>query len=322
MKPLKLSPAFANYLWGGERLKTEFKKRTNLTPLAESWEISCHPDGPSIIEGGSYDGMTLAAVIERYGKELLLGRNCMKFEEFPILVKYIDAKTPLSLQVHPSDDYARAKENSFGKTEMWIVLDALPGSFLYFGVNRETTKQELEEAIQSGTLESLLGRREVHKGDVLFIPAGELHAIGAGILVLEVQQNSNITYRVYDYNRRDSAGNLRELHVEKALEVSALTPPAPQPDFGAPKKLSGAVRELLADCPYFTVTRLTVSTAYEGETDGSSFVALCCVEGAGELIAGGERVRLKKGDSFLLPADSGSFFLAGEMELIETVVGE
>ena len=221
LHPVKLSPAFKDYLWGGERLKTEFNKNTDMTPLAESWELSAHKDGQSIVAEGDYKGMTLTAYLETLGKEAL-GTACEKYDYFPLLIKLIDAKGDLSVQVHPSDEYALEHEGEYGKTEMWYILDCEEGAALYYGFTKDTTIEEYEAAIKEGRLTDILNRVPVKRGDVFFIPAGTVHAIGAGILICEIQQNSNTTYRVYDNNRRDKNGNLRPHHVEKALAVSDL----------------------------------------------------------------------------------------------------
>ena len=181
MEPFKLQPAFKDYLWGGERLRTDYGKKTQLHPLAESWELSCHPDGESIAASGPFAGETLRSLIEKQG-EALCGRLCAGFADFPVLIKLIDAARPLSIQVHPSDEYALKNEQSFGKTEMWVILDAQPDSFLYYGFNREVGTEELRAAIEENRLEELLQKRPVRPGDVVFIPAGTLHAIGAGIV--------------------------------------------------------------------------------------------------------------------------------------------
>ena len=217
--PVKLSPVFKDYLWGGTRLKTEFSKQSDMTPLAESWELSAHKDGQSTVAEGEYAGLTLTAYLDTVGREVL-GTNCEKYDYFPLLIKLIDAKGDLSVQVHPSDEYALEHEGEYGKTEMWYILDCDEGAALYYGFKEDTTREAYEAAIREGRLTDILNRVPVKRGDVFFIPAGTVHAIGAGILICEIQQNSNTTYRVYDYNRRDKDGNLRPLHVEKALAVS------------------------------------------------------------------------------------------------------
>ena len=214
MALLKLKPSFKDYLWGGHRLVDHYYKEYDGEILAESWELSCHPDGPSYIANGTYTGMTLRQFIEKEGKEVL-GTNCAKFEDFPILAKFIDARDHLSIQVHPDNSYALQNEGQYGKTEMWFVMDCEPGSYLYFGFQKEISKEEFAERIANDTLTEVLNKVEVQKGDSFFIEAGTLHAIGKGILIAEIQQNSNLTYRVYDYNRKDAQGNTRELHIDK-----------------------------------------------------------------------------------------------------------
>ena len=195
MNILKLTPSCKDYLWGGSRLRSDFGIKSDLNPLAEAWVLSCHPDGPSYLA----DGTTLADYVTAHPG--CLGTDCEKFEQFPILTKFIDAKNNLSIQVHPSNEYALKNEHQYGKTEMWYVLDCEPGAFLYYGFDHEISKAEFEERIKNNTLTEVLNAVPVHKGDCFFIPAGTLHAICKGIVIAEVQQNSNVTYRVYDYGR-------------------------------------------------------------------------------------------------------------------------
>ena len=200
MPMLKLKPACKDYLWGGDRLRTDFGVESDLHPLAEAWVLSCHPDGPSTIVDGPDAGRTLADYIAEKGKGIL-GTDCEKFEDFPILTKLIDAKGNLSIQVHPSNEYALEHEHQYGKTEMWYILDCEPGAFLYYGFDHAISKEEFERRIQDNTLTEVLNAAPVHKGDVFFIPSGTLHAICQGIVIAEIQQNSNVTYRIYDYGQ-------------------------------------------------------------------------------------------------------------------------
>lgn len=320
MLPFKLQPAYTDYLWGGERLRTDFGKDSPLSPLAESWELSCHPDGESRAATGPHAGETLRALIDRYG-EALTGRRCARFPDFPVLVKLIDAARPLSIQVHPSDDYALKHENSFGKTEMWVILDAAPGSFLYYGFNREVGAEELRAAIEGNRLEELLGKRPVKRGDVVFIPAGTLHAIGEGILLCEIQQSSNLTYRVYDYGRLGADGKPRPLHVEKALAVLERRPAAGSfAPAGDSRRVMDGQLQLLASCGYFTVHSLRLSGCYAAAADGESFCCLTCTEGQGMLSCGGEGLPVKKGESAFIPADAGQWQLQGNLEAVLTEV--
>lgn len=194
--------------------------------MAESWELSTHKDGESVIRDGEYMGMSLSSFVAQ-DKENILGKNASKFEFFPILIKFIDALDSLSIQVHPSDEYALTNEKEYGKTEMWYILDCEEDAFLYYGFNREITKEEFRKRLNDNTILDVLNKVYVKKGDVFFINAGTVHAIGKGIMICEIQQNSNTTYRVYDYNRKDKFGNLRDLHIDKAIDVSYLSPCEP-----------------------------------------------------------------------------------------------
>ena len=212
MYPIKLKPALKDYIWGGTRLKSDFHKTSDLERVAESWELSCHKDGPSIIENGELAGLTLDEYVKRYGTNVL-GTNCSKFESFPILIKLIDAKDNLSVQVHPDNDYALRVEGEYGKTEMWYIVDCDDGAELLYGFKNSISKEEFKERIQNNTLTEVTNRVRVNKGDAFFIEAGCLHAIGKGIVIAEIQQNSNTTYRIYDYGRLGTDGKPRDLHI-------------------------------------------------------------------------------------------------------------
>ena len=301
MNILKLTPSCKDYLWGGNRLRSEFGIKSDLNPLAEAWVLSCHPDGPSYLP----DGTTLAEYIAAHPG--CLGTDCEKFEQFPILIKFIDAKNNLSIQVHPSNEYALKNEHQYGKTEMWYVLDCEPGAYLYYGFDREISKEEFQERIKNNTLTEVLNAVPVHKGDCFFIPSGTLHAICKGIVIAEVQQNSNVTYRVYDYGRVGADGKPRALHVKQALEVMRRTPPEQH-----------AFSPHLAKCDYFTVD--VVAGGYTGTADETSFVSLLITEGEGRLTCGGETVQAKKGDSFFITAGSGAYALTGSCKALLTTV--
>jgi mannose-6-phosphate isomerase class I len=208
MAILKLKPACKDYIWGGHRLVDEYNVSYDGEVCAEAWELSCHPDGPSVIMNGEYEGLTLQEYIDQNGWEVL-GSHCRRFRDFPILTKFIDARDNLSIQVHPGNGFALQNEGQYGKTEMWYVLDAEPGAFLYYGFRQEVSREELARRIQENTLLEVLNAVPVQKGDALFIESGTLHAIGKGILIAEIQQNSNVTYRVYDYGRVGKDGRSR-----------------------------------------------------------------------------------------------------------------
>ncbi len=299
---LKLKPALKDYLWGGTSLMKYFD--TDSDKISEAWVLSCHKDGKSIVQNGEFTGRSLDEVIEIWGKEKTLGAAASKFEFFPILIKLIDAKQNLSVQVHPDDEYAMRVEGEYGKTEMWYILDANDGAGIYYGFKEEISKEQLEEAIKTNTLTDLLRFVEVKKGECYFIPAGTVHAIGAGLTIAEVQQNSNTTYRVYDFGRVGADGKPRELHVEKAMEVSTLAP--------ADSAVTSSDEDIctLASCKYFNADKLSLSGEYELNSDG--FYNLLIVDGEGEI--NGER--FTKYDSFFVPANFGAVTLTGNAEII------
>ncbi len=304
--PVRLSPAFKDYLWGGVKLREKYNKKCDMDIVAESWEMSCHKDGQSIIKEGEYSGKTLSEYIDIVGEEVL-GEKAKAFEYFPLLIKFIDAKQSLSVQVHPDDEYALRVEGEYGKTEMWYVLEAEEDAFIYYGFNKDITREELAQHIKNNTLTDILNKVKTQKGDVFFIESGTVHAIGGGNVICEIQQNSNTTYRVYDYDRRDKDGNPRELHVEKALEVSNL------------KKTPGYVRpesDLLAECKYFKVKKLTVSQKAQTELDETSFCSIIVTDGEGKMRFKGKDFELKKGDSLFIPAQKGVVEFAGELDII------
>lgn len=319
MKIEKLAPAFKDYLWGGVKLREDYGKNCDYDKVAESWELSTHPAGQSRVSGGEFDGMALGEYLrENPGAA---GANCGGFENFPVLIKFIDAKEPLSIQVHPSDAYALQEEGEYGKTEMWYVMDCEPGASLYFGVNREVGREEFARRIAENTLLEVLNKVDVHPGDVFFIEAGTIHAIGGGILICEIQQNSNCTYRVYDYGRVGADGNPRELHVDKALAVSKLTPSDTSGRQGPVVPMLGGCGQRLASCKYFTTFRYQVERRAVLEADGGSFLSLVVIEGQG-LVSGPENaVPFKAGDSLFVPAGTGRVAISGPCTVVATRVG-
>ena len=321
MKAIKLNPAFKDYLWGGTKLRDEYGKKCDLDKVAESWELSCHKDGCSVVADGEYAGLTLPQYIEKAGKAVL-GTDCEKFEYFPILIKLIDAKQNLSVQVHPDNDYAMRVEGEYGKTEMWYVVDCEPGAGLLYGFKHEISKEEFRRRIEDNTLLEVTNRVEVHPGDVFFIEAGTLHAIGEGILIAEIQQNSNTTYRVYDYGRVGADGKPRQLHIEKAIDVTRLAPatrPCGRPQ-AKPEAFDGGSVLPLASCDYFTVKEMEVTSHAALMVDEKSFHSLLLLDGSLTLSMGGEKLEMKKGASVFVPAGSGDYTLTGKGRLILTTV--
>ncbi len=320
MYPLKLTAALKDYIWGGTRLKTDFGKQSELEKVAESWELSCHPDGDSVIANGEFAGMTLAEYIEKQGKKVL-GSDCEAFENFPILIKLIDAKDNLSVQVHPENEYALRVEGEYGKTEMWYVVDCDESASLLYGLKKEISKEEFKQRIADNTLLDVVNSVPVKKGDVFFIEAGTLHGIGKGILIAEIQQNSNTTYRIYDYGRVGADGKPRELHVDKAVDVTRLAPPTrdckPQ---GAPEQCGGYVKTLLSSCEYFTVHSLGISSSADLTVDNKSFASILCINGNVTLKSENGSVEIGKGESVFLPACFGDITLEGAADLVYTTV--
>lgn len=317
MEILKLTPVFKDYIWGGTRLRDDFGFDTGFEKTAEGWMLACHKDGMNIIDGGEYDGLELNEIVDKIGMAGLLGKKAENFPYFPILIKLIDAYDNLSIQVHPDDKYAREVENEFGKTEMWYVLDADEGATLIYGFKKEISKEEFKQAIENNTLLDKLNVIEIKKGDTLFIESGTVHAIGKGALIAEIQQNSNCTYRVYDYGRIGADGNPRELHIQKALDVSNTVPPThPTSPMGKTQIINNNEKQLITSCDLFNVERYKIKERTELTTDENSFMHILVINGDGEI---GSK-KAKKGDSFLVPASYGKFEIIGRIEFLATTL--
>ena len=326
-KIIKLTPAIKDYVWGGEKLKKYGK--TADTNIAETWELSFHKDGLCLCEDGTplRDAVTAAD----------LGENVKDFPFFPMLIKLIDAKDNLSVQVHPSDEYALKYENSYGKTEMWYIVDAAEGAGIYCGFKRDTSKEEFLRYLDEGKVEELLNFIPVKKGESYFIASGTVHAIGAGCLICEIQQNSNLTYRVYDYNRRGADGKLRELHVDKAVKVINFGKYSPAVFGGGNENKNGEPddkinEKTIAECKYFRVREIKL----DGETkinNGKSFTAITVVSGEGKIssegkisgegkLSGGNfEENFKKGDSYFISCGAAAT-LTGKATVIATDIPE
>lgn len=321
-KPFLMSPAGKDYLWGGSRLQTEFNKEIAMQPLAETWECSTHPDGPSVVASGEYKGMSLSKLLAEHPE--YLGTHPGGKGELPILIKFIDAKKDLSVQVHPDDAYAREYEHGqLGKMEMWYVLDAASDAQLIYGFYHDITKERLRSSLLDGTVEKHLQKVKIKKDDVFFIEAGTVHAIGAGALIAEIQESSNLTYRLYDYNRRDKNGNLRELHIDKALEVANLKGSSePRQPMRLLRYKKGAASERLCRCKYFQVERFLLNTEsvrklVEFQTAGDSFQVFLCLDGCGVIfLEDGDRLNIFKGDCVFVPANSMSMRFHGKARFL------
>lgn len=313
--PLKIKPCYKEYLWGGTRLKSEFGKADAPNVTAESWELSCHPDGMATVASGCYQGKTIEELgeIDRNG---FWGNDCGA-ERFPTLVKLIDAKKDLSIQVHPSDDTADKAAGEQGKAEMWYIVDCEPQAGIYFGFSERISREDFLRKAKDGSICEVLNKVPVSRGDVFYILPGTIHAIGAGIVIAEIQQNSNTTFRVYDYQRRGADGQLRPLHLDRAASVLNYEPIIPEeckanscvsfPEFSMTEMFS---------CKYFRAYRVDVQQSVLLRCDGKSFQHLLCVEGSGTIRANGATYPFKRGDSYLMPAALGDYKIEGACRML------
>lgn len=312
--PLKFEPILKDKIWGGTKLKSLFNKAAETDKLGESWELSGVENDESVVANGFLAGNNLTELIEIYMGELVGDKVYDTFGlTFPLLFKLIDANENLSIQVHPGDEVAAERHNSFGKTEMWYVLDAEEGAELIIGFSKDCTSEEYLDALDNDKVEELLQHVKVQKGDVFFIPAGLVHAIGKGVVVAEIQQSSDITYRIYDYKRTDDNGNERELHTEEALDVI---------DFSAAKVPKTAYKPNLNEitplvhCEYFTTNLVRFNAGILRDYSLlDSFVAYMCLDGNFEIEFEGEKTTVNKGDTVLIPSSLNEFFLLPEKEV-------
>lgn len=314
MYPLLLKAPIKDNLWGGRRLIDEFGFETDKEKAAEAWVLACHKDGKSIIKNGEFAGLTIDSAIKKWGNKAL-GLKAEKFEYFPILIKLIDAKDRLSIQVHPDNEYALKNEGEYGKTEMWYVVDCDEGAELIYGFNKAIGKEEFKRRIENNTLTDVCNFVPVKKGDVFFMSAGTLHAIGNGILIAEIQQNSNTTYRVSDYGRLGADGKPRQLHIERAVDVTKTAPP--EFEYGNVGEVTlypfGTSRKL-AECEFFTTELLSLNGKV-GIYDEESFTSLLVLEGEAVISCPECNMSIKKGDSVFVPA-SLRLTVTGTAEII------
>lgn len=319
LEPVKLQPVYKHYLWGGRKLKEAYAKEDEHEILAESWELSCHGDGESKIASGPYKGIGLGNYVKALGTEAL-GSKCEE-ESLPILIKFIDAREDLSIQVHLDDTYALHYEHDHGKTEMWIILDHEPGACLYCGTKESISKEEFRMHVEDGTLPDILQKIEVHKGDVFYIEAGTIHAVGAGIVLCEIQQASNVTYRISDYKRKDQDGNTRPLQLEKALEVSNLNALAckiePEEEIIDSPSL---YISLLRRCTYFTVYKYRIQEEVEFHVSKTSFCCISALEGEGTLCYDDQCTNFQKGETMFIPAQDHMIKVQGACEFLVTTL--
>ncbi len=303
--PLKFEPILKERLWGGTKLGTHLGKPLTNDITGESWELSGVKGDVSVVSNGNLAGTSLTELIDRNAADLLGQEVVRRFgKEFPILIKFIDAKQDLSIQLHPNDELAKKRHNSFGKTEMWYIMDADDDANLIVGFNRDVTKEDYSKSLENDTLSELLNYEKVKEGDTFFINTGKIHAIGAGVLLAEIQQTSDITYRVFDFNRKDKAGNLRELHTEMALDAIDYDK---KDDFKVPySKELDCVNDMVR-CPYFNTNYLKLHSDFAQDLSGrDSFTIYMCVDGDAEIVNETGSASVKKGETVLIPANSAT----------------
>ena len=312
--PIRFAPYFKSVIWGGERICRYKGIGQDEDNIGESWEVSAVPGHESVVVEGTYKGIRITELIERFGPELL-GRDVYERYEgkFPLLVKLIDANDNLSVQVHPDDELARKRHGSLGKSEMWYIIQADEGAKIYSGLNREMTPDEYVRMVEENTIEEALAVHHSHPGDIFFLPAGRVHSIGAGNLLAEIQESSDITYRIYDYDRRDAHGNPRELHTEQAKDAIDYTFHEEYRSAPADEAIANA---MIAECDHFRVHRLLVDGEMRHSLSGSSFTVVMCLQGDVVLEYEGGDMAMRAGETVLLPAAMTSFVLKGRGMLL------
>ena len=314
MKLVKLKPYCHKAIWGGTNLYEKYGKKA-FNDIAEAWELSGYEGKESKADGGKYDGKTINEIIVAEGKRIL-GTRAEGADKFPLLIKFIDAAKPLSIQVHPSDENAKHLGADGGKTEMWIVCEAEKDAYLYYGVKEKLSGEKFREAILDGTITDYLNKVPVKPGDTFFIKAGTIHAIGAGITICEIQQTSDTTYRLYDYKRKDANGNERELHIEKGIVASNLNV---QTEFYE-KGVQKGNEKLMVSCPFFNVSVIDVSGEEKTSVTDESFAAFTVTEGNGNISVDGETISLTKGSTVFAFAGAGEITLEGKMHVIKSTL--
>ncbi|AXT61843.1 mannose-6-phosphate isomerase [Aquimarina sp. AD10] len=320
--PLKFHPILKEKIWGGNKLKTILHKKTTQENVGESWEISTVNEQISIVSNGQFEGKNLKELIEEFKGKILGERVYQEFgDQFPLLIKFIDAKTDLSVQLHPNDELAKKRHNSFGKTEMWYVAQADENAKLIIGFNKDTNKEEYEDFLNKGKITELLNFEEISEGDSYFINAGRIHAIGGGSLIAEIQQTSDITYRVYDWDRQDKEGNYRELHTDLALDALDFKA---EDDFKLKYALEKNKVNQLISSKYFTTNTLSIDQSTERTyKDLDSFKILMCVRGKGEIKTNEITTTISLGETVLIPSRIDNLFLenvSNEMKLLEVYI--
>jgi mannose-6-phosphate isomerase len=315
--PLQFKPILKERIWGGTKLKTILNKPITSDRTGESWEISTVDGDVSIVSNGTLAGKSLLDLIDSSPEEILGTEVYKRFgKQFPLLFKYLNAREDLSIQVHPNDELAKKRHNSFGKTEMWYIIQADEGSRIIVGFKEKSNADEYLDKLKNKTLLSILDDVKVKQGDVFFLETGTVHAIGAGLVVAEIQQTSDITYRLYDFDRVDAQGNKRELHLDLALDAINYN------KVEARKKHDTVLNKmnLVVDCPYFTTSFIPLEGKISINKTGNSFAVFMCVEGSFEIECGGTKFQYTKGDTILIPAALKAFILNGKASVLEIYI--
>ncbi|MBR6034148.1 MAG: class I mannose-6-phosphate isomerase [Clostridia bacterium] len=316
MEPIFLEPAFKDYIWGGNKLKTLFGKNSPYDITAESWEISTNKNGQSVIANGENKGKTLGELFENHElREAIFGTKTSELDKFPLLVKFIDANSNLSVQVHPDDKYAYEHENGEkGKTEMWYIMECKEGAQIICGIKESVRKEDLPQVLNSPNVAEYLNFVQVNQGDCIYIPSGTVHAIMGDTLICEVQQNSDLTYRVYDWGRVGKDGKPRELHVQKAIDVANV---GSKPEIKETNNWQEGEHNMISS-QYFKTDKITVCVEFNDCSNKDSFYAMNVVKGEGKIKVQDKEYNLKLGDSFIIPAKLGEYTLCGNMELLKS----
>jgi mannose-6-phosphate isomerase len=315
--PLQFEAILKERIWGGEKLKSVLNKPITSSITGESWELSTVEGDVSVIANGDYKGKALTDLINEYPNEVLGTAVYKRFgNQFPLLFKYLDAREDLSIQVHPNDELAKKRHNSFGKTEMWYIMQADQDARIIVGFKEDSSSKEYLEHLENNTLVSILDDVKVKSGDVFFLETGTVHAIGAGLVVAEIQQTSDITYRLYDFDRKDAQGNTRELHVDLALEAINYNKVNTFKEYTKEVNQSNTI----VDCPYFTTNFLPLDGEKAMTKTGETFTVYMCIEGSFEMEHNKVKYNYKKGDTVLIPAAMNEFVLSGKASILEIYI--
>lgn len=315
--PLQFEPILKDRIWGGEKLKTNLNKPITSKITGESWELSTVEGDVSVIANGGLKGKSLTEVIDEMPNEILGTEVHHRFgDQFPLLFKYLDAREDLSIQVHPNDELAKKRHNSFGKTEMWYIMQADPEARIIVGFKEDSNADAYLENLKNNTLLTILDDVPVKEGDVFFLETGTVHAIGAGLVVAEIQQTSDITYRIYDFDRKDAQGNTRELHIDNALDAINYDKVDAYRTYSKEENLSNTI----VNCPYFTTNFLPLSDAVTVSKTGNSFTVYMCIDGEFDLEYNKNIYSYKKGDTVLIPAAMDYYVINGKASILEIYI--